>query len=215
MSGVQHARRRLPGATATWRRRSARSSSCCEREPGNTRAMSNLALVLHDQGRRRRRRAELTRKLERMEPNPPFAISSAAWRRCSEGNYTAGQGACSRKEVDRAAVLPRVPFLAGARRARPGRDREARKHMAIAVENSTTREDHDLYAAKLAPAASEGAGASGADRGARATPPKREGPRDRRPFVSEQGRRSGLLDLLQHLEDALGRTDEHALESLG
>src|SRR5256885_6811399 len=41
-----------------------------EREPANTRAMSNLALVLGDQGNMAAS-GELTRKVEQMETNPP------------------------------------------------------------------------------------------------------------------------------------------------
>src|SRR5690242_14102434 len=40
------------------------------------------------------------------------------------------------------------------------------------------------------------------------------GPRTRPSCGIERSTRSGLLDLLQHLEDALGRADEHALERL-
>ena len=48
-------------------------------------------------------------------------------------------------------VLPRVPVLVGTRLSRPGRYRKrAGAHLAIAEENSTTRDDRDLYAAKLA-----------------------------------------------------------------
>jgi hypothetical protein len=53
------------------------------------------------------------------------------------------------KEVDRAAYYHEFHFWLAIASARLGDLEQARRHLAIAVENSTTRSDHDLYAAKL------------------------------------------------------------------
>ena len=118
-----------------------------DREPANTNAMSNLALVLHDQGRFAAA-AELNRKLERMEPNPPFAYFKRGLAAMSEGNYELARNMFS-KEVDRAAYYHEFHFWLALAEIGLGDTDGARKHMAIAIENSTTREDHDLYAAKF------------------------------------------------------------------
>jgi tetratricopeptide (TPR) repeat protein len=118
-----------------------------DREPANTNAMSNLALVLHDQGRYAAA-AELTRKLERMEPNPPFAYFKRGLAAMYEGNYELARSMFA-KEVDRAAYYHEFHFWLALAEVGLGDTDGARKHMAIAIENSTTREDHDLYAAKF------------------------------------------------------------------
>jgi tetratricopeptide (TPR) repeat protein len=119
-----------------------------EREPANTRAMSNLALVLHDQGRLVAA-AELTRKLEQMEPDPPFGYFKRGQAAMEKGDYKLAKDMFT-KEVDRAAYYHEFHFWLALANVGLGDAEGARKHMAIAIENSTTRKDHDLYAAKLA-----------------------------------------------------------------
>jgi len=73
-----------------------------EREPGNTRSMSNLAAVLFASGNTVAAEA-LTRKLAQIEPNPPLPISSAAsrrWRRAT----TSSRSRCSRRK----SIAPRT-----------------------------------------------------------------------------------------------------------
>ena len=53
------------------------------------------------------------------------------------------------KEVDRAAYYHEFHFWLALAYVGLGEMEPARKHMTIAIENSTTRKDHDLYAAKL------------------------------------------------------------------
>ncbi|HEY2818149.1 MAG TPA: tetratricopeptide repeat protein [Casimicrobiaceae bacterium] len=117
------------------------------REPANTRAMSNLALVLHDQGNLAGA-AELTRKLEQMEPNPPFGYFKRGLAAMQAGDYRTARDMFA-KEVDRAAYYHEFHFWLALAYLGLGETEQARKHMAIAIENSTTRHDHDLYAAKL------------------------------------------------------------------
>ncbi len=118
-----------------------------EREPANTRAMSNLALVLHDQGRLAAA-AELTRKLQQIEPDPPFAYFKRGQAAMAQGDYRLAREMFT-KEVDRAAYYHEFHFWLALADAGLDDMEGARRHLAIALENSTTRKDHDLYAAKL------------------------------------------------------------------
>jgi len=52
--------------------------------------------------------------------------------------------------VDRAAYYHEFHYWLALADLGLGDTEGARKHMAIAIENSTTRRDHDLYSAKLA-----------------------------------------------------------------
>ena len=119
-----------------------------DREPANTRAMSNLALVLHDQGRLVAA-TELTRRLEQMEPNPPFWYFKRGQEAMVKGDYRLARDMFT-KEVDRAAYYHEFHYWLALADLGLGDTEGARKHMAIAIENSTTRKDHDLYSAKLA-----------------------------------------------------------------
>ena len=92
-----------------------------DREPANTRAMSNLVSVLNEGGRVAEAGA-LKRKLDQLEPNPPFSYFNRGLAAMRDGDVKSARELFE-KEVDRAAVLPRVSFLAGARLCPSGRDR--------------------------------------------------------------------------------------------
>ncbi len=118
-----------------------------ELEPGNTQAMSNLALVLKDQGRVAEATA-LTRKLEQLQPFPPFyffELGLAAMRR-SDYNEARLQ---FEKEVERDAYYHEFRAWLAAAYLGLGETTEARAQLSVAMENSATRAEHDLYAAKL------------------------------------------------------------------
>jgi tetratricopeptide (TPR) repeat protein len=118
-----------------------------EFEPGNTQAMSNLALVLNDQGRVAEATA-LTRKLEQLQPFPPFyyfELGLAAMRR-SDYNEARLQ---FEKEVERDAYYHEFRAWLAAAYLGLGETTEARAQLSVAMENSATRAEHDLYAAKL------------------------------------------------------------------
>ena len=118
------------------------------REPANTGAMSNLSVVLHDQGNLTAS-AELARKLERMEPNPPFGYFKRGLAAMQNGDYRTARDMFAH-EVDRAAYYHEFHFWLALAYVGLGEREQARKHMQIAIENSTTRKDHAIYAAKLA-----------------------------------------------------------------
>lgn len=119
-----------------------------EREPGNTRSMSNLASVLFASGQTVAAEA-LMRKLAQIEPNPPFAYFKRGLAAMEKGDYRLAQQMFS-KEVDRAAYYHEFQFWLALAYLGLGDTENARAHLAIAEENSTTRDDRDLYAAKLA-----------------------------------------------------------------
>jgi len=119
-----------------------------EREPDNTQVISNLAAVLRDQGRVTES-ASLTRRLEQLEPEPPFRYFNQGLAAMRSGDFKAAKELFA-KEVDRAGYYHEFHFWLALAHASLGEMDEARKHLTIAIENSTTRKDHDLYAAKLA-----------------------------------------------------------------
>jgi Tfp pilus assembly protein PilF len=118
------------------------------REPGNTRSMSNLVAVLAARGDSVASQA-LAGKLAAIEPNPPFAYFKRGLAAMQQGDYRLAQQMFS-KEVDRAAYYHEFQFWLALAYLGLGDTDRARAHLAIAEENSTTRDDHDLYAAKLA-----------------------------------------------------------------
>jgi Tfp pilus assembly protein PilF len=118
-----------------------------EREPRNTRIMSNLVGTLNDQGKVAEADG-LRSKLEQIEPNPMFSYFDRGMRAMREGNYKAARDLFA-KEVDRTPYYHEFHFwLANAYLALGDVDR-ARRELTLAFEYSTTRREHDLYAAKL------------------------------------------------------------------
>ena len=116
-------------------------------EPANTRAMSNLASVLALRGDLVAAQ-DLRRKLEQMEPNPPFGYYKRGLAAMKDGDYKLAKEMFA-KEIDRAAYYHEFHFWLALAYVGLGEMERAREHMAIAADNSTTRQDHDLYAAKL------------------------------------------------------------------
>ncbi|HVO88652.1 MAG TPA: tetratricopeptide repeat protein, partial [Casimicrobiaceae bacterium] len=118
-----------------------------EREPANANAMSNLVAVLAALGRSAESR-DLARKLAQLEPDPPFSFFNRGVQAMGEGDFREAREMFS-KEVDRAAYYHEFHFWLALAEIRLGEYDDAREHLKIALETSTTRADHDLYAAKL------------------------------------------------------------------
>ena len=116
-------------------------------EPGNTEVMSNLTLVFNDQGRVAESRA-LSRKLEELQPYPPFHFFNLGLAAMREGNFKVAKNLFA-KEVDRDAYYHEFHFWLAAAHLGLGEIGPARTHLTIAMENSMTRKEHALYAAKL------------------------------------------------------------------
>lgn len=119
-----------------------------ERDPRNTQAMSNLVAVLAAQGRIEESR-QLAATLARIDPEPPFAWFLRGMAALRAGDFAAAKDAFE-KEVARAPDYHEFHFWLAIALLGLGQGEEARAHVALALENSTTRRDHDLYAAKLA-----------------------------------------------------------------
>ncbi|HEX6704545.1 MAG TPA: tetratricopeptide repeat protein [Albitalea sp.] len=119
-----------------------------EREPANTRAMYNLAQVLVMLGRDREA-AEWQHKLAQIEPNPPFHFFNLGIAAMARNDFRAARDLFAR-EVDRADYYHEFHFWLAQASFGLGDFEQARKHLALAMDSSTTRRDHDLYAAKLA-----------------------------------------------------------------
>jgi len=117
------------------------------REPQNTHAMANLATVLNELGRVAEAR-ELNRKLEELEPNPAFSYFKRGLAAMQTRDYKTASELFA-KEVERAPYYHEFHFWLALAYVGLGDYDKARNQLTMAMENSTTRNDHDLYAAKL------------------------------------------------------------------
>ena len=119
-----------------------------EREPANTRALANLAQVAEQLGHAAQAQA-LRQQLARLEPHPPFHFFHLGRAAMQRGDYAAARELFA-KEVARADYYHEFHFWLGLAYFRLGDMELARKELNLAMQSSTTRGDHDLYAAKLA-----------------------------------------------------------------
>jgi len=117
------------------------------REPDHLLALSNRALVLRDLGRTAEAEA-LTQRLAQLDPNPPFSHFNAGVAAYREGRFEAARRLFA-KEVARAPYHHEFEFWLGLSFLAQGDARQATLHLTRAMQASTTRKDHDLYAAKL------------------------------------------------------------------
>jgi tetratricopeptide (TPR) repeat protein len=118
-----------------------------ERDPGNTRVMFNLVAVLRETGRIAEA-DNLARTLDRLEPNPPFSYFNRGLKAMNEGDYGLARDLFA-KEVSRAPAYHEFHYWLALAYAALGDAERAREELAVALEYSTTRREHDLYSAKL------------------------------------------------------------------
>ncbi len=118
------------------------------REPVNLNAMTNLALVYADEGREREAEA-LSERIDALQPRAPFHYFNLGMDAMKAGDFRTAK-AMFLREVERDAYYHEFHFWLAAACLRLGEGETARKHMALALEYSPTRGDHDVYAAKLA-----------------------------------------------------------------
>ena len=116
-------------------------------EPYNTRVLSNLAAVFSAQGRTTEA-AALTRKLEQLDPDPPFAFFNRGLKAMRERDFEAARDWFTR-EVNRQPYYHEFHFWLASAYVQLGQLDRARKELNLALEYSTTRNEHDLYASKL------------------------------------------------------------------
>jgi Flp pilus assembly protein TadD len=118
-----------------------------EREPENTRAMANLSSVMARLGRNDEANA-LRARLAKVEPYPPYYFFRRGMEALQRTDFAAAK-LLFEKEVARADYSGEFHFWLGIANLRLGDLKEARAELAIAMQNSTTGTEHDLYAAKL------------------------------------------------------------------
>lgn len=118
-----------------------------EREPRNTTLMSNLSVAYMRQGRMQEARM-LDQRIAKADPNPPFAFFNRGLLAMKAADYARARDLFA-AEVKRAPYYDEFHFWLALALVNLGDTHGASQHMALAVANSTTRKDHDLYAAKL------------------------------------------------------------------
>ena len=118
-----------------------------QREPNNTHAMSNLAAVLNAQGRTAESQA-LARKVEQLDPDPAFAYFNRGLKAMRDGDYATARDLFAR-EVNRAPYYHEFHFWLASAYAHLGDSDKALRELKLAKEYATTRDERDLYSAKL------------------------------------------------------------------
>jgi Tfp pilus assembly protein PilF len=115
--------------------------------PDNTIYLANLAQSLEAENKLDEA-AVLRARLARLEPFPPFHFFHQGQEAMKLGDYGRARKLFE-KELERVPDYHEFHFWLAVANYQLGNLRAADRHMALAVDNSTTRGDHDLYAAKL------------------------------------------------------------------
>lgn len=118
-----------------------------EREPNNVYAMSNRVLALRDLGREAEA-AALAKRLEQLDPQPPFKYFNEGMAAYRAGRIDAARRLFA-KEVARAPYHHEFEYWLAVTYVELNDVERATIHLNRAKEVSTTRKDHDLYAGKL------------------------------------------------------------------
>ena len=116
-------------------------------EPSNTRALANMAEARERQDRNGEA-ALLRARLAKIESTPPFHFFNLGMAAMKRQDYRSARDYFAR-EVARADYYHEFHFWLGVADWQLGDVEAARKHLNTAMSNSTTRGQHDLYAAKL------------------------------------------------------------------
>ena len=118
-----------------------------EREPANANVLSNLAVVLDAMGRTDDAR-ETRERLLALAPYPPFHFLDEGLAATERGDYQAALRLFER-ELKRMPYDDELHFAIAVTELRLGQVRQARWHVSLALENSTSRDRRNIYAAKL------------------------------------------------------------------
>ncbi|MEO5882282.1 MAG: hypothetical protein ABIQ06_07685 [Caldimonas sp.] len=119
-----------------------------EREPKNTRALANIAATYARLARPADAEAARTR-LAAIEAVAPFHFFNLGLDAARQSDWHTARDFFAR-EVARADYYHEFHFWLGLADWQLGDVAQASKHLKLAMDNSTTRGQHDLYAAKLA-----------------------------------------------------------------
>ncbi len=118
-----------------------------EREPANAIALTNLALVYGRQGRDAEA-AEVRTRLAAIEPYPPFYFLDQGLAALSRGENEKARELLH-KELRRMPFHDEVHFALALLDLHDGERGKARRHLTLAVQYSTTRQQRAIYGAKL------------------------------------------------------------------
>lgn len=116
-------------------------------DPWNSRAMANLVPVLEDLGRIAESKT-IASKLEQIDPNPAFRHFNLGLKAMQHGDYKNARDLFL-KEVNRDPYYHEFHFWLALAYIGLGETERARNELSLALKYSTTRKEHDLYAAKL------------------------------------------------------------------
>jgi tetratricopeptide (TPR) repeat protein len=116
-------------------------------EPDNVITLTNMVLVQRDLGHAQEA-AVLEKHLKEIQPFPPFFFFDQGVAAMKAGEFAKARDLFAR-EVQRAGHYHEFQFWLAVAELRLGDMRSARTHLELALENSTTADSHDLYAAKL------------------------------------------------------------------
>jgi Flp pilus assembly protein TadD len=117
------------------------------RDPADRQALSNLAMV-YDRLGRPDDAGRLRQQLADLEPFPPYHFFFLGAAAMARGDYAAARALFSR-EVDRADYSGEFHYWLGIANFKLGDIAEARRQLAIAMENSTSPNESALYEGKL------------------------------------------------------------------
>jgi Flp pilus assembly protein TadD len=109
--------------------------------------MANMVTTLRREGRDPEA-DKLKQRLASLEPEPPYHFFNLGIAAFQAGDFSTAQRWFA-KEVDRASYNHEFHFWLAMAELRLGELNAARRELKFALDNSTTRGDHDLYAAKL------------------------------------------------------------------
>lgn len=115
--------------------------------PNNLQALSNLALVMKDQGRFADADA-INLRLAALQPDPPYHYFAKGQEAYAKGDLETARQHFAR-EVERAAYNAEFHYWLAVTHYRLGNRRDAAEHLARATESSTTSRERELYGAKL------------------------------------------------------------------
>lgn len=122
-------------------------------EPRNVQAMSNLVLVLQDLGRTQEAQA-LNQQVQAMHSYWPYQLFDRGVAAMKAGDYARAE-ALFAEEISHSAYVPEFHFWLALASYAQGEMGQARHHLKLAQDYSTTRRERELYGAKLAKLRSE------------------------------------------------------------
>jgi Tfp pilus assembly protein PilF len=117
-------------------------------DPKNLVLMQNFAPLLATLGKHEESQT-MSKMVALMQPYPPFYFFNQGMEAMARKDYSAAKSLFA-KEVKRAPYSDEFHFWLGVSMLRLGEGKQAREQIALALENSVTKDGKSLYSAKLA-----------------------------------------------------------------